>query len=124
LGSTGVRGGTRDQTEGPESGFSFAELFQEHYSRIYNYFRYRVEAQQDAEDLTGMAFERAYANQERFDAAKGSFSTWLFRIAHNVLANYYRTRERRAAQARVQDHARGVDGPLQERPLSRNYSTN
>jgi len=98
LGSTGVRGGTRDQTEGPESGFSFAELFQEHYPRIYNYFRYRVEAQQDAEDLTGVAFERAYANRERFDAAKGSFSTWLFRIAHNVLANYYRTRERRAAQ--------------------------
>ena len=92
-----MRGGTPDQRSTPESELDFAELFQEHYPRIYNYFRYRVESQADAEDLTSMAFERAYASREGFDAAKGTFSTWLFRIAHNVLANYYRTRERHSA---------------------------
>lgn len=94
--SAGVRGGTRDQRGTPEATLDFAELFREHYPRIYNYFRYRVDLQEDAEDLTSTAFERAYANREGFDAAKGTFSSWLFRIAHNVLANYYRTRQRRS----------------------------
>jgi RNA polymerase sigma-70 factor (ECF subfamily) len=76
----------------------FPELFQSYYPRIYNYFRYRVGAQEEAEDLTSAVFERAFVHRGRFDAAKGSFSTWLFRIAHNTLANYYRTRERRLAR--------------------------
>jgi RNA polymerase sigma-70 factor (ECF subfamily) len=76
---------------------NFAELFREHHPRIYNYFRYRVDWQEDAEDLTSMTFERAYAYLGRFDATRGAFSPWLFRIAHNVLANYYRARQRRSA---------------------------
>jgi RNA polymerase sigma-70 factor (ECF subfamily) len=96
LQSAGVTGGTRNEKQAPEGTLDFAELFGEHYPRIYNYYRYRVEAQADAEDLTSMAFERAYAHRDRFDAAKGTFSSWLFRIAHNMLANYYRTRKRRS----------------------------
>jgi RNA polymerase sigma factor (sigma-70 family) len=92
-----VRGGTEDLRGTPESGPDLARLFREHYPRIYNYFRYRVNIQEDAEDLTGMTFERAYAHRKRFDEVKGTFSAWLFRIAHNVLANYYRTRQRRSA---------------------------
>jgi len=96
LQSVGVTGGTRDEKQAPERELDFAELFEEHYARIYNYYRYRVESQDDAEDLTSTAFERAYAHRDGFDAAKGTFSSWLFRIAHNVLANYYRTRQRRS----------------------------
>jgi RNA polymerase sigma factor (sigma-70 family) len=94
--SAGVRGGIQDQARAPEE-LDFAQLFQEHYPRIYNYFGYRVTSQQDAEDLSSMAFERAYRYRQQFDATRGTFSAWLFRIAHNVLANYYRTRQRRAA---------------------------
>jgi RNA polymerase sigma-70 factor (ECF subfamily) len=92
-----VRGGTQDHGGSPEAELDFADLFREHYPRIYNYFRYRVNAQADAEDLTSVTFERAYANRERFSKAKGNFSTWLFRIAHNVLANHYRTHQRHSA---------------------------
>ena len=74
----------------------FSELFRQYYARIYNYVRYRVDALEDAEDLVGVVFEKAYAHRAQFDAGKGSFSTWLFRIAHNELANYYRSRQRRA----------------------------
>jgi len=75
----------------------FAELFRQYYPRVYNYLRYRVDVPEDAEDLIGIVFEKAYTYRDRFDAAKGAFSTWLFRIAHNELANYYRSRERRSA---------------------------
>jgi RNA polymerase sigma-70 factor (ECF subfamily) len=86
---------TKDETSGSEVELDFAELFQLYYPRIYRYLRYRVESQEDAEDLASVTFERAYTRREQFDAAKGAFSAWLFRIAHNVLANYFRTRQRR-----------------------------
>jgi RNA polymerase sigma-70 factor (ECF subfamily) len=75
----------------------FAELFQAYQPRIYNYFRYRVDSQEDAEDLTGQTFEKAYTHRGKFNAAKGTFSAWLYSIAHNILANYYRTRQRRSS---------------------------
>lgn len=74
-----------------------AELFQEHYLRIYNYLRYRVNSMEDVEDLISTIFERAYTRREQFNPEKGTFSTWLFRIAHNTLVDHYRKRERRAA---------------------------
>lgn len=79
------------------SDLDLGALFQTYYPRIYNYLRYRVNSVEDAEDLIGVVFERAYTYRDQFDANKGAFSTWLFRIAHNTLANYYRTRERRSA---------------------------
>ena len=75
----------------------FAELFRQYYPRIYNYLRYRVSVTEDAEDLISIVFEKAYTCRAQFDATKGAFSTWVFRIAHNELANYYRTRQRRSA---------------------------
>ena len=74
-----------------------AELFQQHYARIYNYLRYRVDSVDDAEDLAGTIFERAFKNRKQFDADRGTFSTWLFRIAHNELVSHYRKRKSRSA---------------------------
>ena len=73
-----------------------AQQFDVHYPRIYNYLRYRVSSQEDVEDLISTIFERAYTRRTQYDQSKGSFSTWLFRIAHNTLANHYRTHERRS----------------------------
>ena len=73
----------------------FAELFRQYYPRIYNYLRYRVNSREDTEDLISLVFEKAYSRRRQFNAAKGTFSTWLFAIAHYTLANYYRTRQRR-----------------------------
>ncbi|MEW5958817.1 MAG: sigma-70 family RNA polymerase sigma factor [Chloroflexota bacterium] len=75
----------------------FAGLFREYYPRVYNYLRYRVSTPEDAEDLIGAVFEKAYTHRRKFDPSKGTFSRWLFGIAHNTLGNYYRSRERRSA---------------------------
>lgn len=76
---------------------AFGELAQFCYPRLYNYLRYRVSAVEDAQDLIGRVFEKAFANRAQFDPAKGTFSTWLFSIAHHTLVNFYRTSQRRAA---------------------------
>lgn len=83
------------QAHSVEPGLDFAELFRQYYPRIYNYLRYRVYSREDTEDLISLVFEKAYSHRQQFDAAKGTFSTWLFGIAHHTLANYYRTRQRR-----------------------------
>jgi RNA polymerase sigma factor (sigma-70 family) len=97
LQTAAVREVTKKKAGASEPSLDFAELFRQYYPCIYNYLRYRVASQKDAEDLAGVVFERAYVHREQFDAAKGTFSTWLFGIAHNTLANYHRTRQRRLA---------------------------
>jgi RNA polymerase sigma-70 factor (ECF subfamily) len=78
------------------SGPDFADLFQKYYPRVYNYLRYRVNLPEDVEDLISLIFEKAFTHRAKYDPAKGAFSTWLFRIAHNELSNFYRSRERQA----------------------------
>lgn len=79
---------TKLNTDAPS--LDFAQLFKEYHPRVYTYLRYRVNSLEDAEDLIGLVFEKAYTNRDKFDATKGDFAAWLFRIAHNTLANYYR----------------------------------
>jgi RNA polymerase sigma-70 factor (ECF subfamily) len=87
---------TQENIDDTSAGLDFAELFREYYPRVYNYLRYRVNAPEDVEDLISLVFEKAYTHRQQYDPAKGAFSTWLFRIAHNELANFYRARERRS----------------------------
>lgn len=87
----------KNAPEASETELNFAELFQQYYPRVYNYLRYRVNVVEDVEDLISMVFEKAYSRREQYDADKGAFSTWIFRIAHNTLVNFYRTNQRRSA---------------------------
>jgi RNA polymerase sigma-70 factor (ECF subfamily) len=89
-----TRAATQGNTKGTVPTSDFAELFRQYYPRVYNYLRYRVNTSEDAEDLISIVFERAYTRRDQFDPAKGAFSTWLFQIAHNTLANFYRSRQR------------------------------
>lgn len=69
---------------------AFAPLYTHYAPRIYAYCRRRVGSPQDAEDLTSLIFTRAVTALKDFRG--GSVAAWLFRIAHNTVANYYRNR--------------------------------
>ena len=78
----------RRATREPEA---FRELYRAYFPRIYAYVSYRVGRVQDAEDLTAETFLRAVEHLSRFRwRGEGSFAAWLFRIAHNLVANFYR----------------------------------
>jgi len=74
---------------------AFGELYERHVRRIYNYIYYRTSNSQDAEDLTAKVFMRALNHVENYDERGVPFTAWLYRIAHNLVANWYRDRSRR-----------------------------
>ena len=71
----------------------FSNYYDEYMPKVYRYMHYKVSNQQESEDLTSEAFEKALASFDRYDQLKGSFSTWIFTIARNVLIDHYKTRK-------------------------------
>jgi len=79
--------------QGDETAFSI--LYQENVKKIYNYIYYRTGNASDAEDLTARVFQRALKHIGRYKKTNVPFSAWLYRIAHNLVANWHRDNQRR-----------------------------
>ena len=79
----------KDDTE------AFGELYTRYIKKIYNYVYYRTGNHHDAEDLTSRVFYRALAHISNYQDRGVPFSAWLYRIAHNLVANWHRDRDRR-----------------------------
>ena len=74
---------------------AFSILYERYVNRIYNYIFYRVGNAHDAEDITARVFYRAMGSITRYDYRGLPFSAWLYRIAHNLVANWYRDNARK-----------------------------
>lgn len=74
---------------------AFGELYEKYIERIYNYVYFRVGSVHDAEDLTARVFLKALNNLNRYRFVGLPFSAWLYRIAHNLIANHHRDQSRR-----------------------------
>lgn len=74
---------------------AFSALYERYVTRIYNYIYYRTGNRYEAEDLTSRVFHRALRHIDRYDNRGIPFSAWLYRIAHNLVANWHRDNSRR-----------------------------
>lgn len=74
---------------------AFGQLYERHITRIYNYVYYRTGNHHDAEDLTSRVFYRALLHVDEYVDRGVPFSAWLYRIAHNLVANWHRDHARR-----------------------------
>ncbi len=74
------------------SSFAFGELYDHYFPIIYGYVLKRVGNQEDAEDIASLTFERALKNIDRFEWKGVSFSAWLYRIATNIITDYFRSK--------------------------------
>ena len=74
---------------------AFGVLYERYVTRIYNYIYYRIGSSYDAEDLTERVFMRALRHIGSYNNRGLPFSAWLDRIAHNLVANWYRDNSRR-----------------------------
>ena len=66
-------------------------LYQHYFPKVYTYMSYRVGRVQDIEDLVAETFLQMVRMIARFEwQGPGSFAAWLFRMAHNNIASFYR----------------------------------
>jgi RNA polymerase sigma-70 factor (ECF subfamily) len=72
----------------------FAELYELNFYRVYAYVLRRVHNRVDAQDLTAHVFHQALANLGKFTWRGAPFSTWLYRIASNAIADQARRKSR------------------------------
>lgn len=75
---------------------SFDALYRDSARDLYAYVRTLLGDDASAEDVTALAFERAYRRRSSFDDRRGSQRGWLFAIARNAALDELRRRRRTA----------------------------
>ncbi len=75
---------------------AFAQLYEEHFDKIYRYVTLRIGNKTEAEDMTQQVFLNALKSISSFKWKGIPFSAWLFRIAHNQVVDYLRSKKRTA----------------------------
>lgn len=69
----------------------FGDLYSKYHRAVHEYFFHRLNRDSGlADDLTQETFVRAFSVISRFEQSNASYLTYLLRIAHNLLVNYYR----------------------------------
>lgn len=70
------------------------ELYQLYKDRVFNIAYRMANSQQDAEDITQMAFVRVF---QKIDSFRGdsAFSSWVYRLTVNICINHFRREKRK-----------------------------
>ena len=69
---------------------AFGELYTRYLDAIYRYIYFRVGDTHEAEDLTETVFLKAWQAIPGYRDIGLKFSSWLYRIAHNVVIDFHR----------------------------------
>jgi RNA polymerase sigma-70 factor (ECF subfamily) len=72
---------------------AFGALYERYLDPIYRYIMMRVDLQSDAEDLCETVFLRTYEALDRYQEQGYPFSAYLYQVARNLLADYYRRQD-------------------------------
>jgi RNA polymerase sigma factor (sigma-70 family) len=75
---------------------TFEALYREHRDAVYGYVAGLLGDRQSAEDVTALAFERAYRKRDTYRPSRGTPRVWLFGIARNAALDELRRRKRQA----------------------------
>ncbi len=92
---------------------SFEEVYRKHYGDVFRFIYSKVRDYNDALDLTSEVFTKALKGFAGFKGLS-SVKTWLFRIAINVMNDYWRYRNRHLPllPAPYSEEADDLDNPL------------
>jgi RNA polymerase sigma-70 factor (ECF subfamily) len=93
------------------------ELYLEHFDRIYGYLHMTVGNRHDAEDLTTQTFLRMLESIGKFRWGAAPFSAWLFRIAHNLAMDHFRSRRRWQPEEEVPEPPGQVESSAEDEAL-------
>ncbi|MBI4233436.1 MAG: sigma-70 family RNA polymerase sigma factor [Chloroflexi bacterium] len=90
---------------------AFAQIYELFFDRIHRYLVVRIGDPAEAEDLTQEVFLRAMEGLGGYRWQGKPFAAWLFRIAHNLMVDRFRRRERAGPSVPLES---ALDLPAQE----------
>ena len=94
---------------------AWAELVAGQQRRVYALCYRFTNSSHDAEDLTQDVFIKVYGNLRSFDAARGSFPTWITTLTRNLLVDHFRrSRQQRATDSIDAGWDQANEGPQAE----------
>lgn len=94
----------------PSSWERFEALYRSSRDDLFAYVTTLLRDRAAAEDITALAFERAYRRRRTFDRRRGEERAWLFGIARNAALDELRRRRRHATLV-VDPSDPDTDGP-------------
>lgn len=90
---------------------AFGALYDAFAPRVHRYIRFRVREASDAEDLVQRTFLQAIEALPRYEMRGVPFAAWLFRLAHNNVIDFARTRREHRPLDELAGHADSSRGP-------------
>lgn len=117
MGATEAVSGTREQDEESlliyraqmADRTAWDEIFQRNYRRVYTFVYTRVGDVHSAEEITADVFVEAWKGIRRFTYRGVALISWLYQIAHNLLADFFRKRGRARTQPLDENEANVAD---------------
>lgn len=71
---------------------SFADIYDAYVDMIYKYVFFKVD-REEALDLTESIFLKVWENLKSYQVGKYYFSSWIFKIAHNMVVDHYKAKK-------------------------------
>ena len=68
-------------------------IYREYHDKLLSYIRYKVNYEEDAEDICSEVFIKVQKNLDRYEEQKASVARWIYVIAGNTIIDYYRSRK-------------------------------
>jgi RNA polymerase sigma-70 factor (ECF subfamily) len=90
---------------------ALSEIYDRYSRKIHSYIYRRLGDVQLAEDLTAEVFLRMLEAVQSAKFARTSLSAWLYRIAHNLVVDHFRSQSQREVEAWDERLRAAVDDP-------------
>lgn len=104
---------------------AFTELYLRHKNSLYRYFMRQLSSKELAEELYQEVWNKLIKARSTYQVSS-KFTTWLYRIAHNELIDYYRrnTIEKKIIVTSAEEIVENVDVSNNETKLTDNEQIN
>lgn len=101
---------------------AFGELYTYHVTKIYRYVYYNVHSRERAEDITQEVFLKAWKAIGSCKGKEKTFSSWLYRIAHNLIIDKLRKSQKQISHEAelpedIRDTSDGMEISLEQKDL-------
>lgn len=82
---------------------AFSVLYEIYFPKIYGYVMKRVGKKEETEDIVSQTFLKMVEKLPAFQSGKGSFKSWIYTIATNIMFDYFRKLRKRREES-IEEH--------------------